>query len=365
VIDTAKAGALRLPQASAVVRIECADAFAADYVEGKVAPSQRRGAELVLELFIKDCAEEVRAAIARQLVACPFLPSALARMIADDIDTIALPMIRGSTVLDDHDLIEIVGNGSETRQVAVASRRLVSRPVSTALVATRNRRVVSALLANDGADIGEEDLACVVDGFVGDQSINGLLIGRAALPLTVIDRLLAAAGMEFRHVLEDAMKLPGPIVSRICTLAHEQLMVGYVRACTSIRDVEDLAARLDGRQGLTSTLVLRALCTADVQFFGICVARKSRRDAASVRRMIQQGQVDGLRKLYRETDWPEAAYRAFTTILRLYLEERRDSQALTPDTFAAKATDRLVRDFPELSPGGLDVALAQICWHLR
>jgi uncharacterized protein (DUF2336 family) len=182
--------------------------------------------------------------------------------------------------------------------------------------------------------------------------------------LTILDRLLEIAGTAFHDILEDAMDLPGPIVRRVCTLAREQLVVVHVRGRQGIREVEDLAVRLDGQQRLTATLVLRALCTGDVQFFAICLAAKADANFSAVRRLVACGDVDGLRTVWRDTEWPSSLFRAVSAVLKLHDAAKAEPQALAPDAFAERAVDRLVREYPELSPGNLDVMLAEICWRL-
>jgi uncharacterized protein (DUF2336 family) len=300
----ADGAALPLAKATPRVREEVAVAFGSEYAGGSVRPSQRRSAEAILKLFIPDTAESVRAAIARRLVTCPFLPLSLARTMAADIDAIAVPMIRGSEVFDDAALLDIVRSGVVARQVAVATRDTVSQPVAGALVGTGDASVVAALLANDGARIAPGDLAGVVRDFGDDPTIKGLVIGREVLPLEVLDSLLDSAGLAFGEILEDAMDLPGEIVKRVCTLAREQLTVSHVRERENLREVEELADRL-GQQGrLTSTLLLRALYGRHAVFRhrnGEAVRRRGRCDpqVRAERRLPchrqdrAQGRVDG------------------------------------------------------------------------
>lgn len=360
----ADGAALPLAKATPRVREEVAVAFGSEYAGGSVRPSQRRSAEAILKLFIQDTAESVRAAIARCLVTCPFLPLSLARTMAADIDAIAVPMIHGSEVFDDAALLDIVRSGVVARQVAVATRDTVSQPVAGALVGTGDASVVAALLANDGARIAPGDLAGVVRDFGDDPTIKGLVIGREVLPLEVLDSLLDSAGLAFGEILEDAMDLPGEIVKRVCTLAREQLTVSHVRERENLREVEELADRL-GQQGrLTSTLLLRALCTGDTQFFAIGMGRLSGVEVGAIRKFVQSGDYHAIGKIARKAGWTAPLIRAATTVLKLYNAEKPDRSTLDPDMFATKAVDRLTREFGDLSPHGLDGVLAQICWKL-
>jgi uncharacterized protein (DUF2336 family) len=355
---------LALTEANETTRRVCAETIAAEYAGAAIPENRRRGAEMVLRLFADDAAESVRAAVAHHLAACPHLPRSLARQIAEDVDAIAMMMIRTSPVLEDADLLEIVRSGVVARQVAVASRPAVSLRVSNALVGTRELRVVKALMANDGARISEADLCAVLDAFEADPAIADLFVRRAALPLAVIDRLLGRAGLEMRDLLESALGVPGPIVRRICSLAHEQLVVGHVRDTPGVRAVADLAGRLAEQGRISPTLALRALCTGDVQFFAICVAARAGVPGDDVRDLVQRGDHDRLAMVYDATGWPSSIGRAFAVVLKVYGREKDNIAHYGADAFTERAVDRLIREFSRLNPGSLDAVLAQIVWRL-
>src|SRR5690606_22052428 len=97
----------------------------------------------------------VRAALAENLKEYAGLPRDLALTMARDVDTVALPVIRFSEVLEDDDLLEIVRTQDTARQAAVAQRATVSERVSDALVETGKEDVVATLVGNDGAALSD------------------------------------------------------------------------------------------------------------------------------------------------------------------------------------------------------------------
>ena len=83
---------------------------------------ERAAAQKIISILATDSAELVRRALAITLKASDLIPIEVARKLALDIDSIALPLIQHSPVFDDEDLIEIVRAGAAARQMAVASR---------------------------------------------------------------------------------------------------------------------------------------------------------------------------------------------------------------------------------------------------
>ncbi|WP_347342319.1 hypothetical protein [Brevundimonas albigilva] len=82
----------------------------------------RVAAQKIIRLLAQDAAELVRRAMAVTLKASDLIPHDVARRLAADVDSIALPIIGASPVFTDGDLIEIVRAGSTLRQAAVAGR---------------------------------------------------------------------------------------------------------------------------------------------------------------------------------------------------------------------------------------------------
>lgn len=177
------------PMAFPDVRADCARYFTSEYASGEMSQSLREAAAPILREFAVDALREVREAIAQQLESCPFLPVSVARTLAQDVESVAVPFIRNSSVLTDEDLVALVRVGGEIKQIAVAERITVSELVSGALVDTENRNVVSALLANANAAIAEQTLHDVI-ALVGDDAyVQKLLARRAVLPPGIKERL--------------------------------------------------------------------------------------------------------------------------------------------------------------------------------
>ncbi|MCZ6894288.1 MAG: DUF2336 domain-containing protein [Gammaproteobacteria bacterium] len=171
------------------VRADCARYFTSEYASGEMSQSLREAAAPILREFAVDALREVREAIAQQLESCPFLPVSVARTLALDVESVAVPFIRNSSVLTDEDLVALVRVGGEIKQIAVAERITVSEVVSGALVDTENRNVVSALLANANAAIAEQTLHDAI-ALVGDDAyVQELFARRAVLPPGIKERL--------------------------------------------------------------------------------------------------------------------------------------------------------------------------------
>src|SRR5216683_1529178 len=87
---------------SPVVRADVTAAVAADFAAGRLTANETRIAEQILERLARDVEARVRQALADHVKECPFLPPDIAVTLARDIeDSVALPMIEHSPLLDD------------------------------------------------------------------------------------------------------------------------------------------------------------------------------------------------------------------------------------------------------------------------
>ena len=123
-----------LSGATPKARIEAATAVAKEFASGTMAHREREIATRILGLLARDIEVRVRQAVAQHVKSCPYLPEDMAQTLANDVETVALPVIQYASVLSEADLMAISGSGSVNKQIAVAERQTVSENVSDALV---------------------------------------------------------------------------------------------------------------------------------------------------------------------------------------------------------------------------------------
>jgi len=97
-------------------RIELASKVSGDYGTEGLSEQERVIAGEVLKILVADVEVRVREALSSNLKEFPGLDHDIALSLANDVDTVALPMLQFSTVLADADLIEIVRRRAPTNR---------------------------------------------------------------------------------------------------------------------------------------------------------------------------------------------------------------------------------------------------------
>lgn len=352
----------RSPSARAATAASVAAAFA----DGDLAPRERRMAEGILGLLAADVADEVRESLAEHIKHSPLLPRSLALSLAQDIESVALPILRASDVLTDEDLIAIVQAGSEAKQFAIAERRTVSEAVSHALMETGRRGVVCVLLANDGAEISAVSLETALETFQDDEDVAALMVERRSLPLGVTERLVSTLSETLRERLIQRHNLPEPLVADLAQHGRERALSRLVTDESRVVEIEALVDRLHATAKLTPTLLLRAICVGDLHFFEAGMARMADVPVENARILLYDRGPLGYRGLYSKTGLPSDLFQAFRIAIDVVGEVRKAQSAMGDDGvdwqrgYTDTIVDRLVREYRQVCPADVEHVLSQL-----
>lgn len=342
------------------VRAETAVRVARVFAEAEISPHAREIALEIIERLARDIEVQVRRAVSEQLKHCPALPAAITRGLAHDVESVAVPMIRSSTVLDDAELVAIIRDGNPAKQIAVAERVTVSTAVSTALVETRRREVVGTLLANHGAEIAEPAYRAVIADHGDDRTVQNLLVDRPALPIGVTARLIDRVAFALRERLIARHGIPRDVVDNVVDSGREQVLADQAGALTLPAEMDFLVQRLKARGALSTGFALRALAGGDLHLFEATMACHAGIPTENARALIRDTGPEGFRRLYAQAGLPQELYPAFRDALAVALEIRRARPDAWHERDSRRILETLARGSPRIAPGDLETVLAQI-----
>ncbi len=345
---------------SAGTRAETAASVAAEFSGGTLSERERRIAIRIFEILARDVERQVRESLAEHVKNCPYLPRSVARTLAEDVESVALPIIRYSEALTDEDLIAIVRSGNARKQLAVAERQRITPRVADSLVDTGNQQVIGTLLANHGADIPEGSLDKVMDSFTDDGWIHALLIERPTLPLHITERLMTRVSAEFRQRIIERHHFPPDLADEVVMHGKERALTRMLEDDDRLDEMERLAATLYAKNALTPTLVFRALCVGDLHFFEAAMATLAHIPIDNARALIYEEGRLGLKRLYQSTQLPPEMYRAFRAAVDVVLEVRKEEGDGWRRIYTERILGRLVRDYDDISPEGLEHVVSQL-----
>jgi len=332
-----------LANPTAEARAEIAEKIAGQHAQ--LSETQRRLAEDIFRLMVKDAEVRVRQALSRQLKENHLVPHDLALSLARDVDAVALPMLQFSEVLTDEDLVEIVKSQSAEKQVAVARRAHVSAQVADALVETHNESAVATLVSNKGAELSEATLQRVVDEYAASDAVGKPLLERGGLPVTVAERLMARVSENLRLALTERDDMSPEMAATLMLQAREMAVLGLADSDTDVAKLVDHLYR-NGR--LTPSIILRAVCMGDMTFFETALAKLARIKLENARTLIHDAGKRGFEALFDKAGMPKAFFRAMRAAIDVTYEMEYDGGPNDRERFSRRMIERILTQYGDL-----------------
>jgi len=332
-------------------RFETAQKVASGFNDGQLTDEERRIAQDIFLVMVRDAEVRVREALSANLKDCPFLSHDIARSLAQDVDSVSLPILQFSGVLTDEDLVEIVREHGPSKQKAVAKRATVSETVSEALVESGDEDVVITLVANQGAKIPEPSLEKVLDKFGESQAVSDTMAGRGKLPMGVAERLVTMVSDKMRDHITQNTELAPDQVSDLIMVTREKATLGLLSGGSDNDDVRDLVVQLYRSERLTPSIILRALCMGDLRFFEAAVALLAKVPLTNARVLLHDEGELGLGSILRKANIPQPLYPAIRAAVEVAHETEYDGGENDRERFRRRMIERILTQMEDPNAG--------------
>jgi uncharacterized protein (DUF2336 family) len=309
---------------------------------------EREAAQKIVRLLANDAAELVRRAMVVTLKASDLIPHDVARRLAADVDSIALPLIGASPVLSDEDLIEIVRAGSNLRQIAVAGRPRVSRDVAQVLADHGGEQAVRVLAANDNADLSERALGVIVDRFPNSGEVVTAVAYRQVLPLHITERLVELASETVREHLVSRHAVAPETAIRLAQYARERATVDLVEQAASSVDLPSFMAQLNQRKVLNASLLLRGLARGQMTMFEHGLAELASTPHHRAWLMVHDAGPLGLKAIYDRAGLPPRLFQAFRAGVDTWRALSAEGVDTASDVFRQRMLERFMTQRPNV-----------------
>ncbi len=336
-----------LEDPSADNRSQTAQKVASGFGDGALSKRERSIAEDIFKVMVRDVEVRVREALSVNLQNCAFLSHDIARSLAEDVDSVALPMLQFSTVLSDDDLVDIVAKHGPTKQKAVAKRETVSEVVSDALVDVGNAEVVSTLMSNKGAKIAEPTMEKALDKHGDSVKVSQTMALRPELPISVAERLVTMVSDSIRDHILKTHDLPVETVTDLIVQSREKATIGLLSEKSSAEDARDLVVQLYQGGRLTPSIILRALCMGDIRFFEAAVAVLAKIPLITARQQIHDEGADGLKSILGKARVPQPLFPAFRAAIEVSHETDYDGLDNDRERFRRRMIERILTNFED------------------
>lgn len=256
--------------------------------------------DALADIFIaltRKAEREIRQVLAQRLAKVDWAPAALVRMLAADEIEIARPVIAGSPLLLDDDLLQLLADCSIEHQIQVALRPDLGAAVARAIVAGADPAVMTALASNRSARIDPAVFADLVERSRQLAALRAPLTRHPSLNEDLALRLYQWVGDALRQAIGDRFsldpaRLTEALQSAVQTTAQttaqataRDTAVAWDAASADQTDAR-LVAKLHAAGQLRPAYLIRALREEKLGVFAHGLAVLGRFEIAQIRRAL-------------------------------------------------------------------------------
>lgn len=331
----------------------------ANQLDRTLTDAERKIAYDIISLMTRDAALMVREALADNLRHVADVPHDVAMRLAQDVESVSLPMLESSNAFSDEDLIEILRSGSENKQAAIAQRDTVSEKISEVIVTTGGEKVVAKLMSNEGARVSEKVLGTALDRFKQSEIVQAPIVNRGKLPVTIAERLVNMVSDKLKDVLVQKHDLPAGMAADLIIQSRERATVNLFDGANE-NEVERLVQQLFNNSRLTPSLILRAACMGDVAFLEWSFAILAGVTITNARMLIHDAGPLGFKSLYERTGMPKALHPAFRVAVEVARETRLDGEEGDRERYRRKMIERILTQYEDLAVEDVDYLLNKL-----
>lgn len=342
------------------VRAQAAHKICRCIEDAQLSPEERAHAESIMAIMAQDAAVLVRRSLAVALKSSPKLPREIANKLAQDVDSIALPVIMNSPALTDADLVAIVRASPPAKQVAVASRETLSATVTTAIARHAPPEAVERALANDNAKFDETGLGVALDRFPGVSAITAAMVHRQELPVSLTEKLVSmVSGQLFDHLVNNH-ELPPQIAIDLALGARERTTIDIVEQAARQKDLGRFVQQLNLNGRLTPSLLMRGLCLGHIEFIEHALAELAGMAHQRMWLLIHDEGPHGLKTAFERSGLPPRLFHSFRAAVDVFHSIEREGGASDRAMFRRRMLERTLTLFQSIPKDDLDYLLEKL-----
>ncbi|MGB0670474.1 MAG: DUF2336 domain-containing protein [Rhodospirillales bacterium] len=216
-----------------------------------------------------------------------------------------------------------------------------------ALVEKGNAAVVATLVANEGADLSESSLQTVVNNFGSSAGVQEAMVKRPRLPVTVSERLVTIVSEKLQAELVKRQDLDPSLATDLILQSRERATIG-LGADGDAEDLESLIAQLDSNGRLTPSIMIRALCMGDMDFFEQAMARKLGIGLSNTRTLLYDKGGLGLKGAFAKAGLPVSVFPAVRAAIDVASETELDGGDNDRERYSRRMIERILTQYGDL-----------------
>jgi uncharacterized protein (DUF2336 family) len=275
----------------------------------------------ILRQLSHDIEMAVRVQLAEQLAKNKNAAHDLAVMLANDDIEVAYPILLECDVLKDVDLIEVVKQRMQQHRLAVAIRANIAEDVCRALVESEDRAVITAMLSNPTARVGEQLLTELTERSRFEDELQAPVLYRAELPRALAERMYFWVSAALRRHIGERFTIDVDALDRSIAAAVEAALTVDQDMDRQTDSAQRLVDKLHDAGELSPTFLIKSLRQSQTSLFELAFAKLAGIRPILMRRILYEPGGEALCVVCRALGIDRAV---FLSIYHMTRHARRD-----------------------------------------
>ncbi len=321
---------------------------------------ERIFAEEIIAILSEDTAELVRRTLAVTLRNSPRLPHDVALKLAQDVESVAIPLLEHSPVFTDEDLIELVLAVTSAKQAAIAGRATISMPLTEVICEHGGQAAVETVAANAGAEFSDKAYDDTITRFPANAELHESIILRDHVPVHIAEKMVSLVSGAVFDMLINRHELPAQMAIDLAAGARERATIDLVEQAGRTSDMPRFVQQLNLNGRLTHSLIMRALCVGHMPFVEYALAELSGVPHARVWLMIHDAGPLGLQAIFDRAGLHRKMLPAFRAGVKVFHELELDGESNDKARFRMRMIERVLTQFQAIPKEDLDYLLEKL-----
>lgn len=303
--------------------VAAAREFAERYLQAEHGSQERASMATALTVLLDDPSRAIRKAISKTLASSAYAPAHVVRSLASDIDEVAVPILKESPILTDAELVDLLAQGSETVQCAIAGRTGLPASISAAICEVASERACQVLLDNSSAEVLQSSLLRLAQRFENRPDICDQLLRTRDLPLANRYELL----MRLAESLDDhpivLERVPENQRHTFLSDAEDKVVLRLALEASE-GELPDFVEHLRSRGKLNTRLLLRSVCCGRLRFFAAALANLGQVPLPRLCKLLVTVRRSALQAILRKAGLPIRSHQAFLLAIDIARQAEAD-----------------------------------------
>ncbi|MHA7857672.1 MAG: DUF2336 domain-containing protein [Henriciella sp.] len=321
---------------------------------------ERLFAEEIIQVLAQDTAELVRRTLSVTLRNSPRLPHKVAAQLAQDVESVAIPVLENSPVFNDEELIELVLSVTAAKQAAIAGRAKVSSTLAEVICEHADEIAVETISGNAGAEMSDRAFEHSIERFPSNENMHENLVMRDHIPVHIAEKMVSLVSGQVFDMLINRHELPAQMAIDLAAGARERATIDLVEQADRTNDMSRFVSQLNLNGRLTHSLIMRALCVGHMHFVEHALAELSGVPHSRAWLMIHDAGPLGLQAIFDRAGMHRKLLPAFRAAVGVFHELELDGGPNDKARFRMRMIERVLTQFQAIPKDDLDYLLEKL-----